>query len=352
MKAAVWYGQKDVRVENVPEPPAPGEGQVKIKVEWCGICGSDLHEYLAGPILIPGTEPHPLTGVKAPVILGHEFVGEIVEVGAGVDKVKVGDRVAPDACQVDWTCYHCKRNQYNLCENLAFTGLAAQGAFAEYVNVPAYTLYKLPDSVSNEEGALIEPMSVGIHAVRQAPVIEGDSVVVLGAGTIGLVTLQAARAAGASKVFVIEMAKARKEYAMEMGATAVFDPKEVDVLAKVKEATGGLGADVVIECIGNAKTGPLAVKLARKGGKVVLVGVFEQESTINFLEVVANEKHIIGSLAYNGEFSTAINLLGDGRLKAEPLITGKIKIDDIVEKGFEELVNRKAENIKIIVSPR
>lgn len=352
MKAAVWYGKKDVRVVDVPEPPIPGQGQVKIRVEWCGICGSDLHEYLAGPIFIPSDEPHSLTGAKAPIILGHEFTGEIVEVGSGVENFKVGDRVAPDACQVCWECYHCKRMNYNMCEQLAFTGLGADGAFAEYVNVPAYTLYKLPDNVSYEEGALIEPMAVGIHAVRQAPVVQGDTVVVLGAGTIGLVTLQAVRAAGASKIFVIEMAKARKEFAMKMGATAVFDPKEVDVVSKVKEATGGLGADVVIECIGHEKTAPLAIQLARSSGKVVLVGIFERESSLNFFDVVATEKHIIGSLAYNGEFATVINLLNDGRLTAKPLITGKISIDDIVEKGFEELVNRKDENIKIIVKPR
>lgn len=351
MKAAVWYGKKDVRVMDVPEPPAPAAGQVKVKVHWCGICGSDLHEYLAGPIFIPATEPHPLTGSTAPLILGHEFAGEIVEVGPGVTNVKVGDRVAPDACQACWECYYCKRNLYNLCEKLAFTGLMTNGAFAEYVNIPAYTLYKLPETVSYEAGALIEPMAVGIHAVRQAPVIQGDTVVILGAGTIGLVTLQAVRAAGASKIFVIEMAKARKEFAAKLGATAVFDPKEVDVVAKVREATGGLGADVSIECIGHEATGPLAVEVIRKGGKAVLVGIFERESSINFFNVVATEKQIIGSLAYSGEFATAIDLLGDGRLNAEPLITGKIKIDDIVEKGFEELVNRKEENIKILVTP-
>ncbi|MBO8168942.1 MAG: 2,3-butanediol dehydrogenase [Thermoanaerobacteraceae bacterium] len=351
MKAAVWYGKKDVRVENVPEPPAPGPGEVKVKVHWCGICGSDLHEYVAGPIFIPVNEGHPLTGSKAPIILGHEFSGEIVEVGAGVTNVQVGDRVAPDACQVCWDCYFCKRNLYNLCEKLAFTGLMTNGAFAEYVNVPAYTLFKLPDNISSEVGALVEPLAVGLHAVRQAPVIQGDTVVVLGAGTIGLVTLAAVRAAGARKVFVIEMAKARKEFAQKLGATAVFDPQEGDVVAKVREATGGLGADVVIECIGNDKTGPLAVELARKGGKIVVAGIFEKESSMHFNSVVFTEKQVIGSLGYAGEFGPAIDLLSDGRIKAESLITGKISLDDIVEKGFEELINRKEENIKILVSP-
>jgi len=352
MKAAVWYGRKDVRVVDVPEPPSPGEGWVKVKVEWCGICGSDLHEYLAGPIFIPVAEPDALTGSKAPIILGHEFSGEVVEIGPGVKNVQVGDRVAPDACQVCWECYHCKRMNYSMCEKLAFTGLMTDGAFAEYVNVPAYTMYKIPDDMSYEVAAVIEPIAVGIHAVRQAPVIEGDKVVVLGAGTIGLATLQAAKAAGASRVYVIEMAKARKEYALNMGATAVFDPREVDVVAKIKKLTNGLGADITFECVGNEKTAPLAIQLARKSGKVVMVGIFERESSFNFFEVTANEKHIIGSLAYNGEFATAIDLLNDGRLSAEPMITGKIKLEDIIERGFEELVNRKEANIKILVSPR
>ncbi|HBW35927.1 2,3-butanediol dehydrogenase [Desulfosporosinus sp. BICA1-9] len=352
MKAAVWYGRKDVRVVDVPEPPSPGEGWVKVKVEWCGICGSDLHEYLAGPIFIPVAEPDALTGSKAPIILGHEFSGEVVEIGPGVKNVQVGDRVAPDACQVCWECYHCKRMNYSMCEKLAFTGLMTDGAFAEYVNVPAYTMYKIPDDMSYEVAAVIEPIAVGIHAVRQAPVIEGDKVVVLGAGTIGLATLQAAKAAGASRVYVIEMAKARKEYALNMGATAVFDPREVDVVAKIKELTNGLGADITFECVGNEKTAPLAIQLARKSGKVIMVGIFERESSFNFFEVTANEKHIIGSLAYNGEFATAIDLLNDGRLSAEPMITGKIKLEDIIERGFEELVNRKEANIKILVSPR
>ncbi|MBE0616650.1 MAG: 2,3-butanediol dehydrogenase, partial [Proteobacteria bacterium] len=294
---------------------------------------------------------HPLTGHSGDVILDHEFSGQVVELVPGVTNVKVGDRVAPDACQYCGKCYYCKRNQYNLCESLAFTGLMTSGAFAEYVNVPAYTLYKLPDAVSNEAGALMEPLAVGIHAIRQAPVLQGDSVVVVGAGTIGLVTLAAARAAGASMVFSVEKARARKEFARKLGATAVFDPSEVDVIAEVKKATGGRGADVSIECIGHKSTAPLAIDLARKGGTVVIVGIFEEPSEYNFFNITATEKKIIGSLAYAGEFDTAIHLVADGRINVEPLVTGRIKLDDIVKKGFEELVNRKEENIKILVTP-
>jgi (R,R)-butanediol dehydrogenase/meso-butanediol dehydrogenase/diacetyl reductase len=350
MKAAVWYGRKDVRVETVPEPPAPGPGEVKIKVHQTGICGSDLHEYDAGPIFIPTKEAHPLTGRKAPLILGHEFSGEIVEIGKEVKNFKVGDRVAPDAAQHCGQCYMCRVNRYSVCEKLAFTGLMADGAFAEYVNVPAYTCYKLLPELSSEAGALVEPIAVGIHAIRQGKVLEGDSVAVVGAGTIGLVTIQAARAAGAKHVFSIEVAKDRKKFARELGAI-VLDPKETDVAAAIRDQTRGEGVDVAIECIGKAETVNTCIQCAKRGGKIVIVGIFEKPGEINYNDLVFQEKELVGSLAYCGEFDTAIALLADGRLKAETLITGKINLEDIIDKGFEELLKNRESNIKILVSP-
>jgi (R,R)-butanediol dehydrogenase/meso-butanediol dehydrogenase/diacetyl reductase len=351
MKAAVWHGRKDVRVEDVPEPSTPQEGWVKIKVQWCGICGSDLHEYLAGPIFIP-TSAHPLTGHEGPVILGHEFSGEIVEIGAGVTNVKVGDRVAPDACQHCGECKFCQMGRYNICEKLAFTGLMTNGAFAEYVNVPAELCYVLPTSVDSEAGALIEPLAVGFHAVKQAGDILGDTVVILGGGTIGLSTLQAVKTAGAARAIVIEMSAARKEKAKECGADIVLDPADGDVVTKVRGLTDGYGADVVIECIGNKVTGPLAVDLVRKAGTVVMVGIFEEDSAFNFFGLTATEKKIVGSLAYTlSDYRGVAACLADGRMVAEPMVTGKITLSDIVTKGFEELVNNKDANIKIIVSP-
>lgn len=350
MKAAVWYANKDVRVENVPEPPDPGKGEVKIKVFQTGICGSDLHEYDAGPIFIPTEESHPLTGKKAPLILGHEFSGEIVEVGEGVTNLAVGDRVAPDAAQHCGECYMCKVNRYSVCEKLAFTGLMTDGAFAEYVNVPAYTCYKLLPELSNEAGALVEPLAVGIHAIRQGKVMQGDTVAVVGTGTIGLVTIQAARAAGASKVFAIELSKDRKEKAMGLGAI-VLDPTQTDVAAEIQAQTGGQGVDVAVECIGKAETVNTGIQCAKRGGKIVVVGIFEKPGEINYNDLVFQEKEVIGSLAYCGEFDAAIALLADGRIKAEPLITGRIKLDNIVENGFEELLKNRDSNIKILVEP-
>jgi (R,R)-butanediol dehydrogenase/meso-butanediol dehydrogenase/diacetyl reductase len=350
MKAAVWHNKKDVRVEDVPEPPSPGPGEVKIEVHQTGICGSDLHEYDAGPIFIPTEEGHPLTGKKAPLILGHEFSGDIVEIGEGVTNVAVGDRVAPDACQYCGECYMCKVNRYSVCEKLAFTGLMSDGAFAKYVNVPAYTCFKLLPGLSYEAGALVEPISVGIHAIRQGKVLAGDTVAVVGAGTIGLVSIQAARAAGARKVFSIEVAKDRKQFAQDLGAI-VLDPKETDVAADIQDQTDGQGVDVAIECIGKAETVNTCIQCAKRGGKIVVVGIFEKPGEVNYNDLVFQEKEVIGSLAYSGEFDTAIALLADGRIKAEPLITGKIKLDDIIEKGFDELLTNRESNIKIIVEP-
>ncbi|EGB14077.1 Alcohol dehydrogenase zinc-binding domain protein [Pseudodesulfovibrio mercurii] len=350
MRAAVWHAREDVRVETVPVPPSPPAGWVKIAVEWCGICGSDLHEYVAGPIFIPVDAPHPLTGKQGSVILGHEFTGRVVELGDGVTNVKVGDMVAPDACQHCGECVTCRAGRYNVCEKLAFTGLHNDGAFARYVNVPAELCYVLPEGVSPEAGAVIEPLATGFKAVREAGTILGETVVVIGAGTIGLGTMMAARAAGAAKVIVLEMSAARIAKAKECGADVVLNPRECDPVAEVKAMTNGSGADVSFECVGNKMTGPLAVDLIRNAGRAIIVGIFEEPSEFNFFSLSGTDKRIIGTLAYTlDDFMGVSALLAGGRLTAESLITGRIGLEDIVEKGFLELINNKDENIKILV---
>ena len=297
-------------------------------------------------------QPHPLTKAKAPVILGHEFSGEIVEVGEGVTKWKPGDRVAPDACQVCHECEMCKVNRYSACDVLAFTGLMIDGAFAEYVNVPAYTLYKVPDSVGYEAAALVEPLTVGLHGARRGKLVVGESVAVIGAGTIGLSALQSVKAGGATKVFVLEMAKARKEFAMKLGATAVIDPSQCDPVAELKRLNGGLGVNMAIECVGGAKTAALSIDLLRNGGRSVLCGIFEKPSEIHCNNLVFFEKEVYGSLAYYDEFDKTLDLLADGRMIAEPMITARIGIKDIIEGGFKELLRNREQHIKILVSPK
>ncbi len=351
LKAAVYYGRKNVKIEKDYPEPKPGKGEVKIAVKWCGICGTDLHEYLEGPIFIP-TEPHPLTGRKLPVVLGHEFSGEIVEVGPGVKDWSVGDRVTADACIVCWECYFCKRMLYNLCEKLGFNGLATDGAFADYVVVPAYQLYRLPDTVSYEEGALVEPLSVGIHAIRKSGLQEGDTVFIAGAGPIGLCTLLAAKAAGAGKIYVSEILPRRIELAKKLGATEVLNPKEVDVKKEIADRTNGIGVDVAFEAVGYEPALRACLDVTRKGGTICVIGIFPGAvSIMPTPDIVVSEHKIVGSIAYAGEFTTAIDLMADGRIDVKPLITAKIGLEDLIEKGFKELVEHKEKHIKILVSP-
>ena len=276
----------------------------------------------------------------------------MVEVGRGVTKVKVGDLVAPDACQHCGECFACRMGRYNVCQKVAFTGLMADGAFAEYVTVPANTCYVLPKDFSPEAAALIEPLATGLKAVREAGTILGDTAVVFGAGTIGLGTLMCAKAAGAAKVIVVEMADARKKMAKKCGADVVLDPNECNVIEEIKKMTNGEGADVSFECIGNIHTAPMAVDAVHNVGKVIIVGIFEGPSSFNFFSLSGTDKRVIGTLAYTiDDFARVAKLITSGALKVEPLITGRIKIDDIVAKGFEELVNHKDNNIKILVTP-
>ncbi|MDD5127573.1 MAG: 2,3-butanediol dehydrogenase [Dehalococcoidales bacterium] len=349
MKAAVWHGQKDVRVEDVANPPVPGKGEVTIKVKRCGICGSDLHEYEIGPVGIPIKEPHPMTGRMAPLIMGHEFSGDIFKLGEGVSNLKVGERVVASPLWYCGKCYWCRRGNYNLCRTAAVLGAGADGACAEYINVPAYTVFKLPPQISYDVGALVEPLSIGIRTVKQGRVSPGDTVAIWGAGPIGLFALQAARVAGATRVYVIEKALRRKECAAELGATAVLDPKDGSPVREIYRMTDGIGVDVALECVGEKETGEQTMRLSRRGGRVVYVGVFHEPAQVDFNRIGVFEREISGVFVNNGEFEPAIAYLADGRVKAEPLISQKITIDEI-NRGLEELSNHKEKNIKILVS--
>jgi (R,R)-butanediol dehydrogenase/meso-butanediol dehydrogenase/diacetyl reductase len=350
MKALRWYAKEDMRYEDVPEP-SPGPGQVKIKVHFAGICGSDLHEYLDGPVLIT-EEAHPVTGQKAPITLGHEFSGTVVGVGDGVSSVKVGERVTADCPISCGKCFYCMRDLPTHCLEVFYAGFHADGAMAEYMLAPESEVYKLPDSISDEIGALLEPLAVGIHGVRRSRLQEGDTVSILGTGPIGLSTLLAARAAGASKIFALEISEQRRKMALAMGATTVINPKEVDAVKQICELTDGLGVDVSFDCIGHPISGPLAVELARTVGTVVIVGVSPGVSPdFNFLSIMLPEKTVLGSNGYTREIGMAIELVADGRIDPARLITGKVPLKDSGEKGFKELINNPEKNLKILLQP-
>jgi (R,R)-butanediol dehydrogenase/meso-butanediol dehydrogenase/diacetyl reductase len=318
MKALRWYGNKDLRYVDVPEP-SPGAGQLKIKVSLAGICGSDLKEYAYGPNLIPPD--------KVPITIGHEFCGTVAEVGKGVKGFKPGDRVSGVGNTYCGECYVCKKGLYNLCVNQGFAGLFTDGCMAEYFVHEAYSCYKLPENVSDEKGALVEPLAVALHAVKQAHLKPGETVAVLGDGTIGLCCLLAAKAGGASKVYMIAKHKGRGGLALKLGATAVIYSNEGDPVKKLQELTGGIGTNAAIECVGRPETPQLAVELVQRGGIAVIVGIFEQKGMFDFSSITFTEKSMVGSSIYIDEGRTAIEL----------------------KKGFDSLINDKEKNIKVLL---
>jgi (R,R)-butanediol dehydrogenase/meso-butanediol dehydrogenase/diacetyl reductase len=353
MKAAVWYAREDVRIEDVPSPPHPPPGQLQVEVAWCGICGTDLHEYTGGPVYIPQAAPHPLTSVQAPVIIGHEMSGRVVAVGEGVGNFVVGDRVV--ACPIIGCqhCRWCKSGSMAQCDTVAFLGTSWWGgALSERLNLYPYQCFHLPDSISDEVGALVEPFSATVRAVRQGRIEPGDNVAIVGAGPIGLMALLAAILQGAKRVVAVEVARRRKETAKKLGAVDVIDPSQENPEKRALDITGGEGFDVVIECAGQPSTALLAGKLTRTRGRLVVMGVFEKPAPLDFTDLVFREKTVTGSMSGYGLYDETIRMMTDPRFMGDELITGHIALDDLVEKGYYGLLNEKEKNIKTLVSPR
>src|SRR5829696_6957529 len=340
MLALRWHGRGDVRLDEVEAPPPPGPGEVQLRPLWCGICGTDVEEYRSGPLFIPSGEPHPLTGRSAPITLGHEFSGEVVAVGPGVERFRPGDRVAADTLIFCGECYWCRRHQVTLCERLAALGLMADGGLADLCNAPEHTLLAVPQGVPDEAGALAETLAVAVRALRRGRFAMGESVAVVGAGAVGLMALQAAVAGGASKVSVVEPLSERRRLATNLGADEVYAPEEAD-----------LTADVVVECSGNAGAVQTAVGSARKGGRVVLVGIYGHPGTLDFLEVVGTEKEIVGSLShvYDEDFAAAVSLLGRGAVLAEPLVSDRVPLNRALDDGIIALMRDPEKYLKILI---
>lgn len=322
MKAAVLHGIEDLRVESVPVPPMPGPDFCRVKIGACGICGSDIHFFRHGKI---GDFV-----VTSPMSLGHEAAGTIVEVGPAVTSLKVGDRVAIEPGYTCRQCEFCKSGRYNLCKDVIF--LAApphDGAFAEYLAWPADFLFKLPDSVSLEEGAMIEPFSVGLHAARRAQVKGGDWVLVTGSGPIGLCALQAATASGATRVFVSDMVASRLESATALGAAATINLTDADIEEAVAELTSGRGVDVVLECSGTAAAVRGAVEVVKPGGMVQLVGNFmETHPSVPIQRMVERELSVSGLFRYCNTYPTAIDMVATGRVNVTALVTHRYGLDE------------------------
>lgn len=340
MKALRWHAKKDLRYEDIPEP-YPQPGQVKVKISLAGICGTDLREYNIGPCVISTN--------KVPLTIGHEFAGRVVEVGEGIFNMKVGDRVTGLCYSACGKCYFCKKGAFNLCTSKDLIGASSDGCMAEYLVTPRYALLKLSDSVSDEIGALVEPFSVGMHAVNQGNVCPGDKVVVVGDGPIGLFTLLAAKAAGASEVFVISKHKSRGRIASTIGATAVLNLENGDPVKFIKDRTDGLGADISFDCVGNPDTPQLSLDLARPSGTTVIVGASYNPSPFYFRSLMGNEKKVVGSSTYLNEPGMAVALLTDKRIDISRLITSIVPLKDAVEKGFQKLLDNKEDNLKVLL---
>jgi len=353
MRAARWHARGDVRVEDVPQPE-PGLGDLLLRVSWCGICGTDVDEYRAGPTIIPVDVPNRLTGRVAPLTLGHEFVGSIAALGEGVTGFNVGERVAPEVVLFCGQCFFCKRHEYALCLNWAAIGLMADGGLAEYAVVPAFSCARLPASLSDEEGALVEPTEVAVRAVRKSELRLGDTVAILGGGTIGLLTMQVARAAGASATYLIEPRSNRRELGLQLGAAAAFSPDQPDWQKQLRDACAGVGPDIVFECAGVREGADLAVHTARKGGRIVLVGIHPERVPLSTLEIIVGEKRLIGSVQhhFDEDLPVAVQLLAEGKVQASPLISGREPLERVVSGGFRALAESPADHLKILIGPQ
>jgi len=349
MKAARYYGPRDVRIEEVPEPELRA-GAVAIDVAFCGICGSDLHEYLDGPIFVPPKgHPHPLSHEEAPVTLGHEFSGIVSAVGDGVTKVKPGDPVVVEPYFVCGECAQCRAGNYHLCDKMGFIGLSGGGGgLSSKVVVDERWVHPVGD-IPLDQAALIEPLAVGHHAYVRSGAKAGDVALVGGAGPIGLL-LAAVLKAEVVTVIMSELSEARKHKARETGvADYVIDPSQEDVAARVRELTGGVGADVAFECTSvNAVLDQLfdAVKPA---GVIVNVSIWGHPATIDMQKLVLKEIDLRGTIAYVNDHPATIALVQEGRIDLAPFITARIPLDRLVEDGFDTLIHRNETAVKILV---
>lgn len=349
MRSAVYYGKRDVRFMDRPEPAISEMNNVKIKVRCCGICGSDLEEYYYGPVVAP-VEEHPLTHQKIPFTLGHELSGQVVEVGPNARNIHVGDWVVCHPVISCGQCYWCKKGVMCLCEQMACLGLQRDGGFADYVVVPETNCFPIPRDTDMRVITLIEPCATAVRNVRRGQVRFGDNVLILGGGTVGLLTIQTARLAGAKKIVVIEINEYRSQVALELGADAVFDPRTPDLRKKLLEVTGGEGVQVAIECVGKSESVVLATELIEKGGNVVLVGICPEPAPILTRNIARSEINIYGIHGFDyDDLRTSIDFIQSGRINAARLVTKVIPLEQMVEEGLEKLGPNGDRDIKIVV---
>ena len=352
MKAARFYDKGDIRIEDIPEPQVL-PGTVGIQVAWCGICGTDLHEFMEGPIFIPPCgHPHPISGESAPVTMGHEFSGVVYAVGEGVEDIQVRQHVVVEPYIIADDVPTGPNDHYHLSKNMNFIGLGGRGGgLSEKIAVQRRWVHPISDKIPLDQAALIEPLSVGHHAFVRSGAKAGDIALVGGAGPIGLLLSAILKAKGLT-VIITELSAKRKEKALEAGvADYVLDPSQVDVVAEVMKLTQDKGVDVAFECSSVNKVMDTLVAAMKPTGVVVIVSIWSHPATINVHSVVMKELDIRGTIAYVNDHQETIRLVEQGKINLEPFITQRIALDDLVSQGFETLIHNNESAVKIIVHP-
>jgi L-iditol 2-dehydrogenase len=323
MKAAFLYKPGDIRIEDM-DVPEPKDNEALLKIKAVGVCGSDVHFFEVGRIgdFI----------VKEPLILGHECAGEVVEIGRNVSKVKIGDRVAVEAGVPCRKCEYCRTGRYNLCKDVTFLATPPfHGAYREYMTHAEDFLFKLPDNMSYEEGAMIEPLSVGTYAAERGNVNIRNTVAIIGAGTIGLMTLQAVKARGATDVIITDLEPFRLDLAKKLGATYTINAKETDAVQRVLELTNG-GADVVMEAVGAPVTIQQTIKMAKPGATIVFIGMpTVDDIPLRVVEAICKEIDIKTIFRYANAYKPAINSVSKGKVDVKSMITTRFPLDKVQE---------------------
>lgn len=321
VKALLLTDYQQLEITEIDDPVA-GPGDVVVEVRACGICGSDIHGY-------DGSSGRRIP----PLVMGHEAAGVVAAVGSEVTALAIGDRVTFDSTVSCGRCHYCRAGQVNLCDARMVLGVSCgeyrrHGAFAEQVVVPASICYRLPDGLSFEHAALIEAVSIAVHAAGRAPVRLGDTAVIVGSGQIGLLCVQTMRLAGCGQVIAIDPQQDRLNKAKQLGADLVFSPEEVDVAEEVRQATEGRGADVALEVVGASETVQLAIDCTRKGGSLTLVGNLAPTVELPLQSVVTRELSLYGSCASSGEYPVCIDMLERGDVRVDPLITAVAPLEE------------------------
>ena len=344
MKALLLSAYNHLEVKDLPKP-IPGSDEILIQVAACGICGSDVHGYDGS------------TGRRIPpVVMGHEAAGVVAALGSEVHNFKLGDRVTFDSTVYCGQCEYCLKGEVNLCNQRQVVGVSCEefrraGAFAEFLTVPARIAYRLPASFSFAEAAMLEAVSVALHGIAVSEMKGGETVLVIGAGMIGLLLLQAARAAGCSRIFVADVDSTRLAMAANLGADLTVLASGLPLIEEILRQTDGKGVDLVLEAVGREETIVSAIDCTRKGGKVTLVGNISPQIMLPLQKVVSRQIRLQGSCASAGEYPEAIELIANGKIKVDSLITAVAPLSE-GPSWFERLHAREPNLMKIVLDPR